>query len=203
MGKPGLRMGHAKGRLVQLTWAMKTSLNLGFTLIELLIALSIFAFLIFIAGPMYGDFMGNTQIRNGAESALAGVRLAQTEALRGNTQAQFVIDPSTGGGWQVLRLNDETENFDLVQSYKWVDGASKTSVTVNPSTGTEVTFSGLGRVIDNPDASPRIKWIEVTNNNISTPRYLHVVVDPLTPTGVKLCDPAVTDTSDPRICPAN
>ena len=56
----------------------------GFTLIELMIALSIFAFLILIAGPMYADFMGNTQIRNGAENTLMGVRLAQTEALRGS-----------------------------------------------------------------------------------------------------------------------
>jgi len=176
----------------------------GFTLIELMIALSVFAFLIFIAGPMYADFMANSQIRNGAENTLAGVRLAQAEALRGNTQAQFVLDPSAAGGWQVTRLNDETGNFDPVQSYKWADGASKTSVSTQPGTATEVTFNGLGRVIDNPDASARIQWIEVTNSNISAPRNLRVVVDAVTPTGIKLCDPAASVASDdPRVCPAS
>ena len=171
----------------------------GFTLIELMIALSVFAFLILLGGPMYADFMGNSQIRNGAENALAGVRLAQTEAVRGNTQAQFILDTSAAGGWRVTRWNDETDRFDDVQTYKWKDGASKTTVSSQPSTATEVTFNGLGRVTDNSDASARIQWIEVTNTNISTPRKLRVVVDPATPTGIKLCDPASTDA---RSCPA-
>src|SRR5450631_2503288 len=107
---------------------MRAMITRGFTLIELLIAMSIFAFLIMIAGPQYGDFMGNMQIRNGAENALTGVRLAQAEAVRGNTLAQVVFDTSAGGGWQVLRLNDETNAFDIVvQSYQWADGASKTT----------------------------------------------------------------------------
>ena len=109
----------------------------GFTLIELLIALSIFAFLIMIAGPQYADFMGNMQIRNGAENTLAGVRLAQTEAVRGNIQGKFVLDPTPGtGGWTVWRYNDGdgiasdatcpasgAPQWCLVQSYNWTDGA--------------------------------------------------------------------------------
>jgi type IV fimbrial biogenesis protein FimT len=176
----------------------------GFTLIELLIALSIFGFLLLIAGPMYADFMGNSQIRNGAENALAGVRLAQTEAVRANTQAQFILDTSAGGGWRVNRLNDETGTFDVVQTYKWADGASRTTVTARPATATEVTFNGLGRLTDNPDASARIQWIDVTNTNISTPRILRVLVDPATPTGIMLCDPdAGVASTDPRYCPAS
>ena len=183
---------------------MNTSRERGFTLIELMIGLAIFAILILIAGPMYADFMGNSQIRNGAENALMGVRLAQAEALRGNTQAQFVLDTSPAGGWQVTRWNDETASFDPVQSYKWSDGAAKTTVTTNPGTATEVTFNGLGRVIDNPDAGARVKWIEVTNTTISSPRKLRVVVDPVTPSGIRLCDPAPTVASDdPRVCPVS
>jgi type IV fimbrial biogenesis protein FimT len=109
---------------------MRTTITRGFTLIELLIAMSIFAFLIVIAGPQYGDFMGNMQIRNAAENTLTGLRLAQSEAVRGNTQAEFVLDTSAAGGWQVLRLNEDTNAFDppAVQSYKWADGASRTLV---------------------------------------------------------------------------
>ena len=72
----------------------------GFTLIELMIALAIFAFLIAIAGPQYADFMGNMQIRNGGENTLAGLRLAQAEAVRGNTPGKIRARSNVGtGGW--------------------------------------------------------------------------------------------------------
>jgi type IV fimbrial biogenesis protein FimT len=183
---------------------MKVIRNRGFTLIELMISLAIFAFLIVIAGPMYADFMGNTQIRNGAENTLTGLRLAQTEAIRGNTQAQFVLDPAIG--WQVSRLNDESGTFDLVQSYKFADGASKTTVTTVPGDATEVTFNGLGRVMAaNPDATAPIKQVDVTNTNVSTAnrRPLRIAITSFATSGVKLCDPnPVVATDDPRYCPS-
>jgi type IV fimbrial biogenesis protein FimT len=186
---------------------MRTVTARGFTLIELMIALSIFAFLIIIAGPQYADFMGNMQIRNAAENTLTGLRLAQSEAVRGNTQAEFVLDVTAGGGWQVFRLNEDTIAFDLppVQSYKWADGASRTQVDAGGLT--KVTFNGLGRIMAaNPDGgSLPIAQIDIRNPTVSTPRPLRVVVSPATPSGVKLCDPdprvASVDPNDPRICP--
>jgi hypothetical protein len=67
-----------------------------------------------------------------------------------------------------------------------------------------VTFNGLGRVVPNIDASNTIQWVEIDNTNISNPRKLRVVVNPATPTGVKLCDPdpGVAST-DPRFCPVS
>ena len=109
---------------------MESAHNAGFTLIELLIAVSIFAFLLMVAGPQYADFMGNMQIRNGGENTLNGVRRAQAEAIRNNSQAQFVLDPTPcTGGWQVLRLNDETAAFDAVESYLFSDGACKVTAS--------------------------------------------------------------------------
>jgi type IV fimbrial biogenesis protein FimT len=177
----------------------------GFTLIELMIGLAIFAFLILIAGPQYADFLGNSQIRNGAENTLAGVRLAQTEAVRGNVQAQFVFDPTPcTGGWQVSRFDDENPGVPIqVQAYKFSDGACRTTPSATPGGATQVTFNGLGRVVANPDASSTIQWIEITNSNLTAPRKLRVVVNPATPTGIKLCDPDPGVTaSDPRFCPA-
>jgi type IV fimbrial biogenesis protein FimT len=183
---------------------MRTS---GFTLIELMIALSIFAFLVFLAGPMYADFMGNSKIRNAAENTLTGVRLAQAEAVRGNTQVEFVLDITPTGGWQVLRLNEDTGAFDIVvQSYKWSDGASRTQVGAGGLT--KVTFNGLGRIMAaNPEGGTLpIAQIDITNPSISNPRPLRVVINPVTPSGVKLCDPdpgvASNDPNDPRICPS-
>ncbi len=179
----------------------------GFTLIEILIALSIFAFLLMIAGPQYADFMGNMQIRNAAENTLTGVRLAQGEAVRSNAQSQFILDPTPcSGGWQVKRMNNETGVLDVVQSYTFADGACKTTPSTNPTTATEVTFNGLGRIVANSDGTETLLWVNVTNSNVTSPRNLRVVISPATPTGIKLCDPdpqvASNDPNDPRVCPA-
>jgi hypothetical protein len=100
-------------------------------------------------------------------------------------------------------MNDETGAFDVVQSYTFADGACKTTATVSPTGATEVTFNGLGRLADNADASAKIVWVELTNTNVTYPRKLRVVIDPATPTGVKLCDPDPGVASDdPRVCPA-
>src|SRR6266498_1553854 len=80
--------------------------NRGFTLIELMIALSIFVFLIMLAGPMYAQFMANSQIRNAGEAMLNGVRLAQSTAISANTQTQLVVTPATG--WQIQYVNPDT-----------------------------------------------------------------------------------------------
>lgn len=189
---------------------MKTVSTRGFTLIELLVAMSLFAILILLGVPWYVDLMGNMQIRNGAENALTGLRLAQSEAVRGNTMAQIVLNSAAAGGWDVYRLNDETNAFDIaVQSYKWADGASRTTVT--PAGVNVVTFNGLGRIMaanpangNQPGTAP-LAQIDITNGNITGPRPLRVVINPATPSGVKLCDPnpivASTDPNDPRICP--
>lgn len=183
---------------------MRTTVAHGFTLIELLIALSIFAFLLVIAGPQYAEFMGNMQIRNGAENTLTGVRLAQAEAVRGNSQSQFILDPTPcSGGWQVKRMNNETGVLDVVQSYTFSEGACKATANPNPTGSTEVTFNGLGRIVPNPDATDTLLWVDVTNGYLSTPRNLRVVINPVTPSGIKLCDPDPGVASDdPRVCPA-
>ena len=171
----------------------------GFTLIELMIALSIFAILVFLALPMYAQFMGNSQIRNAAENSLTGVRLAQATAIKGNSLARFMIDAN---GWAVYAWNDEIADFAVVpvQSYQFAEGASQTTHTLTPAAGTKVTFDGLGRVV--PDASS-LTQIEVTNPSVTNPRKLRVMISGIGGnTGIKLCDPDPgVDTSDPRACP--
>lgn len=169
----------------------------GFTLVELLIALAIFAFLIMLAGPMYADFMGNSQIRNAAENSLTGVRLAQAAAIKGNSLAEFVIDAN---GWSVYAWNDELADFAVVplQSYLFAEGASRTTHALTPPAATKVTFDGLGRVV--PDANS-LTQIDVTNPSVTSPRDLRVVISGIGGnTGIKLCDPAVL-APDPRSCP--
>ena len=169
----------------------------GFTLIELLIALSVFAFLIMLAGPFYADFMANSQIRNRAESALAGVRLAQNEAIKRNAQAKLA---TTANGWQVLWFNDETSAFELLQSYDFSEGALLTTAVADQA---QVTFNGMGRVISpNPgDGKPPMTRIRVTHASVASARELDVVISSLA-TGTKLCDPNPgVAAGDPRACP--
>ena len=179
----------------------------GFTLIELLIAMAIFAFLIMLAGPMYADFMGNSQIRNAAENTLTGVRLAQTQAVRNNRPAKFVIDPtSTTGGWNVFLFDENTADYaaTAVDTYSWKEGAARTTVTVLPVGATEISFDGLGRVIPMPPAiTPPLKEVKVTNANVSVAqrRELKVMISAIGgTTATKLCDPLVVAIDDPRRC---
>jgi len=171
----------------------------GFTLIELMIALSIFAILVFLAFPMYAQFMGNTQIRNRAENALIGVRLAQATAIKGNSLARFVIDAN---GWKVFAWDDELGDFAVapLQTYQFAEGASQTTHTLTPNTATRVTFDGLGRVV--PDANS-LTQIDVTNPSVTSPRNLRVMITGIGGnTGIKLCDPDPgVAASDPRACP--
>jgi type IV fimbrial biogenesis protein FimT len=180
----------------------------GFTLIELLIAMAIFAFLIMLAGPMYADFMGTSQIRNAAENTLTGVRLAQTQAVRNNRPAKFVIDPTaTTGGWSVYLWDENTADYAAVavDTYGWREGAARTTVTPLPVGATEISFDGLGRVIPMPPAATApLTEVDVTNPSVSVGarRNLHVLISAIGGTSAtKLCDPAVPAfPPDPRSC---
>ena len=184
---------------------MNTMCTRGFTLIELLIGLAIFAFLVVLAGPSYYDFIGNTQVRNAAENSLEGVRLAQHEALKRNALARFVFTPATG--WQVDYLYDETAAFVGVQSYKFQEGASKTTQTTTPGGATTVTFNGLGRVIANLDASPTLTTLDFSNTSVSAgaqPPLRLVISGPNANAAIKLCDPdsSLTTIDPARACPS-
>ena len=172
----------------------------GFSLIELMVAITIFALLVVLATPMYTSFMGNSQIRAAGESLLSGIRLAQAEAVRRNTQVAFVLDPATG--WQVSGL-DLDGNAQTIQTYAFKEGAAKTNVTPTPAGATTLTYDGLGRIVNpNPDATLPIDHIDITNSNISSPRDLRIAVGLVggNASGVKLCDPAVAST-EPQACP--
>ncbi len=186
-------------------WAFRLR-ERGFTLIELMIAVVIFAFLILLAGPMYTDFIANSRIRNAGEALLNGVRTAQAEAVRRNTTARFVLNPSTGYKIYATDPTDGADDDGSDAAHPWVanpyvfadQGASKATIT--PSGGaTTVTFDGLGRILPNADASASLTRIDITNPDISSPRNLRLVINS-SGSGTKLCDPALSST-DPAGCP--
>jgi type IV fimbrial biogenesis protein FimT len=170
----------------------------GFSLIELMIAIVIFSFLILLAAPMYTEFIGNSYIRNAAEAVLNGIRLAQTQAIKVNTSAAFVLDPATG--WTIHAPDPNDASDKVIETYIFNEGASRATITPDSGT-TTVTFDGLGRLLPNADASAQMTQIDITNTNVPTPHPLRVVVNTIAgSSGIKLCDPALAST-DPAGCP--
>ena len=177
---------------------MHRAFGQGFSLIELMIAIVIFSLLILLAAPMYSEFVGNSYIRNAGEAVLNGVRLAQTQAVKVNTSAAFVLDPATG--WTVHAPDPDDASDKVIATYVFSEGASKATITTN-SSATTVTFDGLGRLLPNTDASAQLTQIDITNANVPTPHPLRVVINTIAGTnGIKLCDPALSST-DPAGCP--
>jgi len=174
-------------------------LTRGFSLLELMVALAIFAILVMLASPMYGEFLANTQIRNAAENTLLGVRQAQAEAVKRNGQVQFVLAAT---GWQVVEL----ETPSVVSSHEFAVGSVRAAVTPVPGAATSVTFNGMGRVMPNPDASATLTRVNVTTAMTATPKNMSVIVSALggNTSGMKLCidDPVRFPPSDPQGCPA-
>ncbi|HEX6267538.1 MAG TPA: GspH/FimT family pseudopilin, partial [Burkholderiales bacterium] len=70
----------------------------GVTLIELMIGLVLVALLLFLGLPNFSIFLQNTQIRNAAQTTLAGIDLARAEAIRRNSAVRFqLVSDLTGG----------------------------------------------------------------------------------------------------------
>lgn len=194
----------------------------GVTIIEMMIALTIMALLVFLALPSMSTWLNNTQIRTAGETLLAGINLARTEALRNNTVVRFQMTTSldsacalssTGTSW-VVSLADPTGLCDttpsnttapqIIQKKSGSEGGQRAEVTANAST---IYFNGLGRLAS-PGGATNITTINITNAAGGVCRHVDATngtmrclrIEISTGGQVKMCDPAVTDTTDPRIC---
>ena len=199
----------------------------GFTLIELLTTLAVVALLLFVGLPSMNTWLQNQQLRTSAESLQAGLQFARAEALRRNAPVRFqLVDTltaacvlsDTGTNW-IVSLQDPTGLCDQVPSdtaapltIQTRSGAEGTPNAVIAGTNgaapgpvvaaNTVTFTGLGRV-SGAVASP-ITRINVRNTNggacqpAGPMRCLRLDIS--TAGQVRMCDPAVTDNTDPRFC---
>ena len=171
----------------------------GFTLIEVMIALAIAATLLLLAAPNFATWNADAQIRAAAESIVSGMRYAQAEAIRRNEPIEFVLNPTTGsGGWTVQQLVGPP-----LQVGVFAEGATLAAFATAPAAATITTFNSLGGVnANNADTTVPITRVEVTHSGaISNARNLHILVGGGR-TGIKVCDPAVSDTTSPRFCTA-
>ena len=176
---------------------MSAKSSRGFSLIEVLIALAIAAILLILAAPGYAVWLADSQIKTGAQALASGLRYAQAEAIKRNAPVQLVVDMTTKtGGWSA-QLGDGTAF--VLQAGVWEEGADKVVFTPLPGAGlTTVTFTGLGQIGPNLDATAPFDWIDLTSTVAGT-RPLRVLVGG-NRTGIKICDPAFA-WPDPKGCP--
>ncbi len=169
----------------------------GFNIIELMVVVGLIGVLLMVGMPSFQNYTQNAQTRTGAEGVLAGLQVAKSEAIRRNVTVQMKLLNSTTG-WRV-NLGSDPDGVPL-QSREHDEGSTNAVLVVAPSDASTVTFSGLGRVTTNADATPPLTTINVDNPtipNASDRRPLRIVI----PVGgsIKLCDPQVA-LSDPRTC---
>lgn len=189
----------------------------GFTLVELIVTIAVLAVILAMAMPSVANWTGNTRIRNVADSLQNGLQMARAEAIRRNQNMSFWLvalgDPTTlsndctlsssSGSW-VVSVNSpvghcadapSTDSSPMIVTGR----ASGNGITVaayqadQATAGNSITFDGFGRIVNTTGA---IGLVKVTG--VSGSVNLWIVVSP----GglVRMCDPRVTDTKDPRLC---
>jgi type IV fimbrial biogenesis protein FimT len=193
----------------------------GFSLIELMIGLAIITILLVLGLPAFHIFLQNTQIRNAAETTLAGITLARVEAVRRNATVRFQLVSNLTSGcalsassldWVVSQADpsgacdavpSETVAPQIIQKKSAREGSS--NVTVATTGGSTLVFNALGRVagggitvLDFSNTNGTCEHVDAVNG---TMRCLRILVS--VGGQVKMCDPKVPLNSppvDPREC---
>jgi type IV fimbrial biogenesis protein FimT len=181
----------------------------GFTIIEAVIAITIAGFLLAAVMPSVGAWMRNSRLRTAAESISVGLQQARAEAVRRNQPVSFhlVSDidansmtdacalSSASSGWVVSlaspagKCATDRDTFLALRT----PGNTADGLGVNAN-ATSVTFNGYGQVTN----TTPINCIKLSNASDSSARKLNIAVN--AGGQVRMCDPVVSDTNDPRVC---
>lgn len=169
----------------------------GVTLIELMIAIVILGILITMGLPSFSTWIQNARTRSETESLLRGLQLARQEAISHNANVQLVLN---GRDWSV---NCETVSATCPTGMHARTTSGTSPVTLTESTGAGVyRFGSDGRLTQpDPNAGASFTSIDVTSNTLtgSDARNLRVTIT--IGGAARVCDPAVTDAADLRVCP--
>jgi type IV fimbrial biogenesis protein FimT len=200
----------------------------GFTLIELMFGLALLALLLVLAMPTFTTMLQNARLRNTAESILAGLQAARSEALRRNQTAEFMLTAdsldaagsdgagigvnTTGPGWAVRALDAAAAPIAFVEGRSGLEGSgtadaaalyARITAASLPATNT-IRFDPLGRTnvgVGNAAFDVMPAAAGACKASGGEMRCLRVVV---TPGGrVRMCDPsvdAVASPNDTRAC---
>lgn len=195
----------------------------GFNLIELLISIAVLGVLVALGAPSFAEWIQNQQIRAAADATLNGLQVARGQAVGLNTNVsfQFMADLSStcttapigpGGAltsvsWVVSRGDPSnacdkklSDGGPVIQSRSGAEATPSALVTTVPGGATTVTFTPLGGTTGNPDGSPALQSMTLTNAVLtgSAARPMRIVINP--GGSMRMCDPSAV-APDTRACP--
>jgi type IV fimbrial biogenesis protein FimT len=167
----------------------------GFTVTELVVTIGVFALLTAIAVPTLRNVMQNSRVRAAAASLQNGLAMARAEAVRLNTQVEFVV---TANGWSINQISSGA----LLQQASGKERAGGLTITATPVGADRITFNAFGRIVSvNPsNASAPVTQLNIAATNpLSTPDYRPLRVQVLGGGLARVCDPAAAST-EPKAC---
>jgi type IV fimbrial biogenesis protein FimT len=159
----------------------------GVTLIELLITVAVLAVGLSLAAPTFRQQVANYRVRSAAESIVNGLNYARAEAVRRNAAVSFTLD--TGGpGWTVAQVSPASTL--QARSSGEVPGVTAASSTSSLA----LTFTPTGFV---DTSGTRLSQVNLSSSVASTDaRRIDIFGAGL----IRVCDPGVTASGDPRRC---
>lgn len=187
----------------------------GFTIIEVVIVVAVAAFLLAAVAPSVSAWARNSRIRTAAESISVGLQQTRNEAVRRNRPVSFYLVSDTdatsmsdscslsaaSSGWVIALTSPASKCATDRDTFVAVRPPGNTAQGLNVSAqdsaagaATTVTFNGYGQVTN----ALSISCIKLSNSGDAGARALNIAVNP--GGQVRMCDPAVTDSNDPRIC---
>lgn len=166
----------------------------GFSLIEVMVTLALLVTLGTLAVPAFQAAIGNAQIRTVAESLRNGLQLARNEAIKRNSRVQFVLQAD--GSWQIGCVTVTATCPATITQKSAVEGSSSnTQISADNNTA---VFSGFGT--RDPAAASALTAVTISNTQMAAADQRSLRVQLAAGGNVKVCDPSVTTSGDPRAC---
>lgn len=169
----------------------------GFTTVELMVTLLVVAILAAMAVPTMRSVVVNNRIRAVSQSVQNGLALARAEAVRLNTQVEFVLQPN---GWVVRDVRAPPGT--VLQRASGNEGGNGLTLTVAPAGADRVTFNSFGQT---PTVNPSNGSLAITQLDIESPnppssgRYRPLRVELFAGGMSRACDPAA-EATEARAC---
>ncbi len=175
----------------------------GFNMVELAIVMGVIAIVSAVAFPSFMGMIGNAQIRSVGESLRNGMQLARAEAVTRNQQVRFKLN--SNNSWEVGCVTvvgdtdgDGVENCPAIINQKSAKEGSGSSIVITRVGSDNVIFNSFGT---QASIAGQLRELNVDNPSMSasTVRKIRVFL----PAGggtVRMCEPAITEPTDPRKC---